>query len=67
MVKGRAEALVILADPVTNTHRVKIIEFATKKRLPTMFTQRLSVDAGGLVSYGTNYEALFRRAAILRR
>ena len=63
MVKGRAEALVILADPVTNTNRVKIIEFATKKRLPTMFTQRLPVDAGGLVSYGTNYQALFRRAA----
>jgi len=63
MVKGRAEALVILADPVSNTHRAKIIEFATKKRLPTMFTQSLPVDAGGLVSYGTNYEALFRRAA----
>jgi len=64
MVKGRAEALVILPDPVSNTHRAKIIEFATKKRLPTMFTQRLPVDAGGLVSYGTDYEALFRRAAI---
>jgi putative ABC transport system substrate-binding protein len=64
MVKGRAEALVILADPVTNTHRAKIIELATKKRLPTMFTQRQPVGAGGLVSYGTNYEALFRRAAI---
>ena len=63
MVKGRAEALVILADPVTHTHRVKIIDLATKKRLPTMFTQRQPVDAGGLVSYGTNYEALFRRAA----
>jgi putative ABC transport system substrate-binding protein len=63
MATGRAEALVILPDPVTNTHRAKIIEFATKRRVPTMFTQRPPVDAGGLVSYGTNFEELFRRAA----
>jgi putative ABC transport system substrate-binding protein len=64
MVKGRAEALVILADPVTNTHRAKIIQSAAKRRLPTMFNQKAPVHAGGLVSYGTNYEASFRRAAI---
>jgi putative ABC transport system substrate-binding protein len=64
IAKGRAEALVILPDPVTNTHLSRIIEFATKQRVPTMFTQRLPVVAGGLVSYGTDYEALFRRAAV---
>jgi len=64
IVKGRANALVILADPVTMTHSAKIIEFATKKRLPTMFNQKPPVDAGGLVSYGTNYEEAFRRAAM---
>ena len=63
MVKGRAEALVVTPDPVTNTHRAKIIEFAATKRLPTMFALRLPVDDGGLVSYGTNFEAVFRRAA----
>jgi putative ABC transport system substrate-binding protein len=64
IVKGRAEALVIFADPVTMTHSSKIIDFATKKRLPTMFNQKPPVDAGGLVSYGTNYEEVFRRAAV---
>ena len=63
IIKGRAEALVVLADPVTNTHRAKIIEFAATKRLLTMFSLRPPVDAGGLVSYGTNVEALFHRAA----
>jgi len=63
MVKGRAEALVVTPDPITNTHRAKIIEFATTKRVPTMFALRLPVDDGGLVSYGTNFEAVFRRAA----
>jgi putative ABC transport system substrate-binding protein len=64
IVKGRADALVILADPVTLTHSAKIIEFATKKRLPTMFNQKPPVDAGGLLSYGTNYKEAFRRAAM---
>jgi putative ABC transport system substrate-binding protein len=64
IVKGRADALVILADPVTMTHSAKIIEFATKKRLPTMFNQKPPVDAGGLLSYGTNYKEAFRRAAM---
>jgi putative ABC transport system substrate-binding protein len=63
MVMGRAEALIILPDLMTNTHRAKIIEFASTTRLPTMFTERLAVDAGGLVSYVTNYVAVFRRAA----
>jgi ABC-type uncharacterized transport system substrate-binding protein len=48
IVKGRAEALVILADPVTMIHNAKIIEFATRQRLPTMFNQRPPVDAGGI-------------------
>lgn len=49
---------------MTNTHRAKIIEFASTKRLPTVFTERPAVDAGGLMSYATNYPAVFRRAAV---
>ena len=63
MVESRAEAIVILSDPVTNTYRDKIIEFAATKRLPTMFTQKPQVDAGGLASYGASYEAVLRQAA----
>jgi putative ABC transport system substrate-binding protein len=40
----------------------KIIALARTKRLPTMFTGRLAVDAGGLVSYAPSYVAVFRRA-----
>ena len=64
IVKGRADVLVILADPVTMTHSARIIAFASKERLPTMFNQKPPVDAGGLVSYGTNYKEAFRHAAI---
>jgi len=59
----RAEALLVFSDPMTHTHIGKIIEFATKNRLPTMFNQRQPVSVGGLLSYGTSYEAVFRSAA----
>ena len=61
--KGHAGALLILPDPLTNTYQARIVELAAKRRLPTMFTQRPPVDAGGLMSYGPNYADLFRRAA----
>ena len=61
--KERAQALIVLPDPLTNTHQARIVDLALKKRLPTMFSQRPPVDAGGLMSYSPNYEALFRRAA----
>ena len=59
----RAQALIVLPDPLTNTHQARIVALAMKKRLPTMFSQRPPVDAGGLMSYSPSYEALFRRAA----
>jgi putative tryptophan/tyrosine transport system substrate-binding protein len=62
-IKERVGALVILPDPLTNTHQARIVEFAEKRRLPTMFTQRPPVELGGLMSYGPNYANLFRRAA----
>jgi putative ABC transport system substrate-binding protein len=62
-VKARADALIMLPDPLTNTSGKRIIELAMKRRLPTMFTQRPPVDEGGLISYGPSYPDLFRRAA----
>jgi len=62
-IKGRVGALLILPDPLTNTYQARIVEFAEKRHLPTMFTQRPPVDLGGLMSYGPNYADLFKRAA----
>jgi putative ABC transport system substrate-binding protein len=61
--KERAGAIITLPDPLTNTLGPRIVELATKKRLPTMFTQAPPVEAGGLMSYGPSYADLFRRAA----
>jgi putative ABC transport system substrate-binding protein len=61
--KARSEALVTLPDPLTNSYGARIIELAAMRRLPTMFSQKAPVDAGGLLCYGPSYADLFRRAA----
>src|SRR5262249_41991532 len=50
-------------DPLMNSNRVRINTLALAARLPTMHTVRELVEAGGLMSYGTNWLEQFRRAA----
>jgi ABC-type uncharacterized transport system substrate-binding protein len=44
--------------------RKRIVEFAGKYRLPAIYFQKEFVDEGGLMSYGVDYEDLYRRAAV---
>jgi putative tryptophan/tyrosine transport system substrate-binding protein len=60
--KNRAEALYVQADPLFTSNRLRINTLALGARLPTMHGTREQVDAGGLISYGTNLTDLFRRA-----
>jgi putative ABC transport system substrate-binding protein len=62
-LKGRAEALYVVIDPLVGTHRIRINTLVLAARLPTMHTLREGVEAGGLMSYGANLPDLFRRAA----
>ena len=62
-VKTQPQALFVVGDPLTFTNRVQINSWALKQRLPTMYAIREFVAAGGLMSYGTNFPSLFRRAA----
>src|SRR5262249_39736914 len=59
-----AQGLILVPDPVTASHRSAIIELAARTRIPTMYGQREYVDDGGLMAYGPNYRAVFRRTAI---
>ena len=61
--KGRAEALYVSTDPLVFTNRIRINILAQSARLPTMYSQREYVEAGGLMSYGPNIPDLFRRSA----
>jgi putative ABC transport system substrate-binding protein len=62
-LKGRADALYVVQDPLFLTHRNRINTLAADARLPTVHGLREYVEAGGLMSYGTNFPDLFRRAA----
>ncbi len=59
----RTQAVLVLADPVTVTHRRQITALAAKHRLPAMYGLVEFVKAGGLMAYGPNQVVMFRRAA----
>ena len=62
-VHARAEALVVLPDPLTLLERRRIADLAAKHRLPAMYGFKEFVTVGGLMSYGTMQTDLYRRAA----
>ena len=50
-------------EPLVSTHLVHINTLALNAHLPTMHEIREGVEAGGLMSYGSNFPDLYRRAA----
>jgi len=62
-LRERVQSVLTNPGPVINTHRTRIVEFATENRLPAMYATPEFVEAGGLMSYALNYTDLFRRAA----
>ncbi len=63
IARERPEALLTTVGPIPLSHRRRIVEFAAKSRLPTMYEVREFVDEGGLMSYGPSLRESFRRAA----
>jgi putative ABC transport system substrate-binding protein len=56
-------ALLVVPDPVTGLHRETIVKLAIQHRLPTMYSSKISVTEGGLMSYGPDLADLYKRAA----
>jgi putative ABC transport system substrate-binding protein len=63
MIKGGAGALMVLADVMFLTHRRRIVELSLFHRLPSIYGERSSVYAGGLMFYGASLPDMYRRAA----
>lgn len=63
IAKDRADALIVLPDPVLGFERARIVEFANRQRLPGVYFWREFAQAGGLLSYGTSLAGTYRRAA----
>jgi putative tryptophan/tyrosine transport system substrate-binding protein len=63
VARERPHAFLILPDVAFFDARARLVEFANAQRLPAMFPEREYADAGGLVAYGPNVPANFRRVA----
>jgi len=63
MARAHAEALYVLGDAFFFSHRTTLLKLASKARLPTSYSERLFVDEGGLISYGSNRDDMYRRSA----
>jgi putative ABC transport system substrate-binding protein len=57
------QALLNAGDPLLSNQDTKIIDFANKHRLPTLFENKTFAEKGALMSFGPNFRALHRRAA----
>jgi putative ABC transport system substrate-binding protein len=63
IAEERPHALLVLQDAVAIQQRKEIIDFAIHQRLPSMFNEKEWAVGGGLMSYGENFAAMYRRAA----
>jgi ABC-type uncharacterized transport system substrate-binding protein len=62
--KQRPDGLYVFgAGPLIRTNLKRTVGFALKSRLPSVYTSRASVEAGGLMSYGADLADSYRRVA----
>lgn len=61
--RSRADAILVLGDPLIYVNRVRVAELAAKHRLPAMYFFRENVEAGGLMAYGPSLYDSGRRGA----
>jgi putative tryptophan/tyrosine transport system substrate-binding protein len=64
MAQGGAQMVLVLSSPFFVEHRPEIAALAIEHRLPTMFVFKSYVEAGGLMSYGVEQLAMYRRLGV---
>jgi putative tryptophan/tyrosine transport system substrate-binding protein len=60
----QVNAIMTMTTRAFFAERKRIVELAGKYRLPAIYNQKEFIDEGGLMSYGVDYDDLFRRAAV---
>ncbi|MEO8923871.1 MAG: ABC transporter substrate-binding protein [Caldimonas sp.] len=63
MDKERPDALLLVTDSFTDLSRKRVLDFAATHGIPAMYERGNLVREGGLMSYGPNFDDMFRRAA----
>jgi len=65
MTKDMPEAILMVADALTNLNRRRVFEFAAAHQLPAIYESQFYARDGGLMSYGADATETFLRAAAL--
>jgi putative ABC transport system substrate-binding protein len=63
LTKDRPDAVMVPGDTFLVSQRSRIAQFAIENKLPSIYTFREHIEAGGLIAYTPNYHNLFRQAA----
>ena len=61
LVRNKADALLVGADPFLYSRRLQLATLATRHALPTIYNVREFPESGGLMSYGTSLTDAFRQ------
>jgi putative ABC transport system substrate-binding protein len=61
--RERSDGLYVPGSPLITANQKRIVGFALKSRLPSVYTSRVAVDSGGLMSYGADEANSYRRVA----
>jgi putative ABC transport system substrate-binding protein len=62
--KERPDGIHVLGSPLLNNNHKRVAGFTLKSRLPSVYTERGAIDAGGLIYYGADRADSYRRVAI---
>ena len=63
MARPTPAGLIVFEDPLFSVNRLRIIEFASRQRVPTVYTQSGWAEEGGLIEYAPNQLQMLRQAA----
>ena len=65
LLSKRPDALLVTTEAFTRKYQSRILDFANGNKIPAMFEDSSFVESGGLMSYGPDYQEVFRTAAVL--
>jgi putative ABC transport system substrate-binding protein len=64
MAQERCDGFLVPSSPLTNAERAPLADLELKNRLPGIFVNKENVEAGGLMSYGADFDYMYRHTAL---
>lgn len=64
LAQQRADGFVVPSSPLTNSQPAPLAELQLRHKLPGLFGNKVNVRAGGLMSYGADFNYMYRRTAV---